>query len=105
MQLSHVSLTLRPDLLFIRYHNDFFNCKNVDQKEIEAGVNEEAKKLDRYASRFDRAIVLQKKQHRTNDQHLNARAFLRWKDISDKFATQINAEKLKDKQWEDVQRM
>ena len=21
---------------------DFFNCKNVDQKEIEAGVNEEA---------------------------------------------------------------
>ena len=37
----------RPGLLLIRYHNDFFNCKNVDQKEIEAGVNEEAKKLDR----------------------------------------------------------
>ena len=38
-----------------------FNCKNVDQKEIEAGVNEEAKKLDR------------------------------WKDISDKFATQVRS--------------
>ena len=29
----------------------------------------------------------------------------RWKDISDKYATQINAEKLKDKQWEDVLKM
>ena len=56
----------------MEYHNDFFNCKNVNQKEIEAGVNEEAKKLDR------------------------------WKEISDSFATQINAEKLKTKQWQDV---
>jgi len=33
------------------------------------------------------------------------RTLLRWKDISDKFATQINAEKLKDKQWADVLKM
>jgi hypothetical protein len=42
---------VRPAILLHRYHNDFFNCKNVDQKEIEAGVNEEAKKLDRYVPR------------------------------------------------------
>ena len=40
---------VRPATRPHRYHNDFFNCKNVNQKEIEAGVNEEAKKLDRYA--------------------------------------------------------
>ena len=32
----------------MEYHNDFFNCKNVDQKKIEAGVDEEAKKLNRW---------------------------------------------------------
>ena len=32
----------------MEYHNDFFNCKNCDQKKMEAEVGEEARKLDRW---------------------------------------------------------
>jgi hypothetical protein len=41
-------VTVNGNTSRMEYHNDFFNCKNVDQKKIEAEVGEEARKLDRW---------------------------------------------------------
>ena len=57
----------------MEYHNDYFTCKNVDQKAAEKAVGDEAKKLHR------------------------------WKQISDSYATALQAEKTDDKMRERVE--